>query len=32
MESLLWQENMKKPAAVLGAQPGFDTNAGKLAA
>ena len=32
MESLLWQESMKAPAALLGAQPGFDTNAGKLAA
>jgi gentisate 1,2-dioxygenase len=32
MESLLWQESMKEPAVLLGAQPGFDTNAGKLAA
>src|SRR5258705_12853867 len=28
MESLLWQEEMKKPAALLAAQPGFDTNRG----
>jgi gentisate 1,2-dioxygenase len=26
MESLLWQENMKSPPALLGAQVGFDTN------
>lgn len=26
MESLLWQENLKEPAALLGAQMGFDTN------
>ena len=26
MESLLWQENLKQPAAVLGAEVGFDTN------
>ncbi len=26
MESLLWQENLKKPLAVLGAQEGFSTN------
>jgi gentisate 1,2-dioxygenase len=26
MESLLWQENLKKPAAVLGSEPGFETN------
>lgn len=32
MESLLWQEELKKPAALLGAQPGFDTNRGKVAA
>ena len=32
MESLLWQEDLKKPAALLGAQPGFDTNRGKVAA
>ena len=32
MESLLWQEDLKKPVALLGAQPGFDTNRGKVAA
>ncbi len=32
MESLLWQENLKKPAAVLGAEPGFETNRNKAAA
>jgi gentisate 1,2-dioxygenase len=26
MESLLWQENLKEPPALLGAQMGFDTN------
>jgi gentisate 1,2-dioxygenase len=26
MESLLWQENLKKPAALLGSEPGFETN------
>lgn len=26
MESLLWQESMKEPPALLGAQPGFATN------
>lgn len=26
MESLLWQEDLKKPAAILGAEPGFETN------
>jgi gentisate 1,2-dioxygenase len=26
MESLLWQENMHRPPALLGAQPGFTTN------
>jgi gentisate 1,2-dioxygenase len=26
MESLLWQEDLHKPAAVLGVQPGFRTN------
>jgi len=26
MESLLWQENLKKPAALLGSEPGFQTN------
>jgi gentisate 1,2-dioxygenase len=29
MESLLWQENLKMPAAVLGAQMGFSTNRSK---
>ena len=32
MESLLWQENMQQPAALLGAQAGFDTNRGKVTA
>lgn len=32
MESLLWQEDLKRPAALLGAQVGFDTNRGKVAA
>ena len=33
MESLLWQEDLKKPAAVLGTESGFDTNRdGKQAA
>jgi gentisate 1,2-dioxygenase len=31
MESLLWQENLKMPAAVLGAQTGFATNRTKTA-
>ena len=31
MESLLWQENLQQPAALLGAQPGFDTSRGKVA-
>jgi len=26
MESLLWQENLKKPAAILGVEAGFETN------
>jgi hypothetical protein len=26
MESLLWQEDLQQPAALLGSQPGFDTN------
>ncbi|MGQ0662957.1 MAG: cupin domain-containing protein [Pseudomonadota bacterium] len=26
MESLLWQESLKHPAALLGAEPGFETN------
>ncbi len=32
MESLLWQESLKKPAALLGSEPGFETNRGKAAA
>ena len=32
MESLLWQENLKKPAALLGSEPGFETNRSKAAA
>jgi gentisate 1,2-dioxygenase len=32
MESLLWQEDLKKPAALLGSQPGFETNRNKAAA
>ena len=32
MESLLWQENLKKPAALLGSEPGFETNRDKAAA
>jgi gentisate 1,2-dioxygenase len=30
MESLLWQEDLKHPAALLGAQVGFGTNRAKL--
>jgi gentisate 1,2-dioxygenase len=26
MESLLWQENLKAPPALLGSQRGFETN------
>ena len=26
MESLLWQEDLKRPPRVLGAEPGFATN------
>ena len=26
MESLLWQEDLKGDAVILGSQPGFDTN------
>jgi gentisate 1,2-dioxygenase len=26
MESLLWQENLKEPPALLGAEAGFETN------
>jgi gentisate 1,2-dioxygenase len=32
MESLLWQENLKRPAALLGSEPGFETNRSKAAA
>ena len=32
MESLLWQEDLKKPAALLGSEPGFETNRGNKAA
>jgi gentisate 1,2-dioxygenase len=32
MESLLWQENLKKPAALLGSEAGFETNRSKEAA
>ena len=32
MESILWQEDMKKPAALLGTQQGFVTNRTKAAA
>jgi gentisate 1,2-dioxygenase len=32
MESLLWQEDLKLPAALLGAEVGFGTNRGKLGA
>ena len=31
MESLLWQEDLGRPASVLGAMQGFDTNREKLA-
>ncbi len=31
MESLLWQEDLKKPAALLGSEPGFETNRSKAA-
>jgi len=30
MESLLWQEQMKLPVVVLGAQAGFETNRADL--
>ncbi len=30
MESLLWQESLKHPMAVLGAETGFATNREKL--
>ena len=29
MESLLWQEDLQRPVAVLGAETGFDTNRNK---
>jgi len=32
MESLLWQEDLKLPARVLGSEAGFGTNRGKVAA
>ena len=32
MESLLWQEDLKKPMLVLGTEQGFDTNRSKIAA
>jgi gentisate 1,2-dioxygenase len=32
MESLLWQEDLKHPAALLGSEVGFGTNRGKIAA
>jgi gentisate 1,2-dioxygenase len=32
MESLLWQESLKEPAALLGSEPGFETNRSKAAA
>ena len=32
MESLLWQEDLQHPAALLGAEVGFGTNRGKVAA
>jgi len=32
MESLLWQEDLKHPAAVLGSEAGFDTNRAQIAA
>jgi gentisate 1,2-dioxygenase len=31
MESLLWQENLKQPASLLGTDTGFDTNRTKVA-
>ena len=31
MESLLWQENLKEPPALLGAQAGFETNRNTVA-
>ena len=32
MESLLWQEDLKHPAALLGSEAGFDTNRAQIAA
>jgi gentisate 1,2-dioxygenase len=32
MESLLWQEDLKHPAALLGSEAGFDTNRSQVAA
>jgi len=32
MESLLWQENLKEPPALLGAEEGFETNRAAVAA
>ena len=32
MESLLWQEDLKHPAALLGSEAGFDTNRVRMAA
>jgi len=32
MESILWQEDMTRPAALLGSELGFDTNRDKVAA
>jgi len=32
MESLLWQEDLRHPALVLGSEPGFDTNRARMAA
>jgi gentisate 1,2-dioxygenase len=31
MDSLLWQEDLKRPARLLGSHKGFDTNKAKLA-
>ena len=32
MESLLWQEDLKHPAALLGSEAGFDTNRARMVA
>jgi hypothetical protein len=32
MESLMWQEDLKKPWRILGADMGFDTNRSELKA